>query len=559
VTARVRSLSAAAPVIVEILDLAHGPVEADAYSASQLERLGSILELVSEETGADRVKPREQLRQTVGAAVGPSVDVPSFNATAGGIFDGGFETYRTLTQEDYRSLLTSGLIVLDTNALLNLYRYHAKTRKDLIEILTQIKNRLWIPHQAMNEFWQGRSSVIGSHSREIEGIIDGLFRSRSDLERGIRTWANRVGLPPEESAEIVSTIESAVGDVTDKIREMSADDAFEHAEDTAKDPVITALSSILQGSVGDPLTADELRKVKREAVQRIADKRPPGWKDANKRDNPEGDYIIWFQTLQEAKRRAVDVLFVTGDIKDDWWRREQGEVRGPLPELVYEMRIVADVRLFMLRPASLLIHAGDALGLRISKESVQDAQRVSSGRDLASTDDIRGNLLNLTAELLTTQQELYLNDSNPDIIRALRRASMELYDVLRDPSTRDPVEAVWPVISKGIEIGLLGGAQKSQSKSRLRMQAMKLRLVLEELYTTAIRAWLNSIADQYIDQIIRSPHAFSYAGPLPPMVTSVEGGLAASMGNRQRLDFVASITDGHEVTISRIIMRSGEL
>ena len=505
------------------------------------------------------MNPREQLGQTTGAATRASGDVSSPNANAGGVFDGGFETYRTVTQEDYRSLLTSGLVVLDANALLNLYRYHAKTREELIGILTHIKNRLWVPHQAMHEFWQGRSSVIGSHSREIEGIIDGLFRSRSDLEKGIRTWANRVGLPQEETTEIISTIESAVGDVTDKIREMSADDAFERAEDTAKDPVITALSSILEGSVGDPLTADELRKVKKEAVQRIADKRPPGWKDANKRDNPEGDYIIWFQTLQEARRRAVDVLFVTGDVKDDWWRREQGEVKGPLPELVYEMRVAADVRLFMLRPASLLIHAGEALGLRISKESVQDAQRVSRGMDISLTDDIRGNLRNLTAELLSTQQELYLGDSNPDTVRALRRASIELYDSLRDPSTKDLVEAVWPVINAGVEIGLLGDARESQSKSRLRMQAMKLRLVLEELYAAAIRAWLNNIADQYIDEIIRYPHTFSYTGPLPPMVTSVEERLVASMGNRQNVEFVASIADDHEITTSRIIMRSGEL
>ncbi|MGH3223709.1 MAG: PIN-like domain-containing protein, partial [Streptosporangiaceae bacterium] len=330
-------------------------------------------------------------------------------------------------------------------------------------------------------------------------------------------------------------------------------------EDTAKDPVITALSSILKRNVGDPLTADELRKAKKEALQRIADKRPPGWKDANKRDNPEGDYIVWFQTLQEARRRGVDVLFVTGDVKDDWWRREQGEVRGPLPELVYEMRAVADVRLFMLRPASLLIHAGDALGLRISEESVQDAQRVSSDADVSLNDDIRESLRTLTAELLATQEELYLIDWKPDIVRALRRASMELYDALRNPSVKNPVEAVWPVINVAVESGLLGDVKESQSESRLGMQTTKLRLVLDQLYTRTIRAWLNNIADQYVDEIIRYPHAFSYSGPLPPMVTSVGERLVASMGNRQRMQFVAYITDGHEVAITRIIMKSDEL
>jgi NADPH:quinone reductase len=71
---------------------------------------------------------------------------------AGGIFDGGLATYRTVTEDDYHALLTSGLVVLDTNALLNLYRYVAKTREDLIAVLTSLEGRLWIPHHVMLEF-----------------------------------------------------------------------------------------------------------------------------------------------------------------------------------------------------------------------------------------------------------------------------------------------------------------------------------------------------------------------------------------------------------------------
>jgi hypothetical protein len=490
---------------------------------------------------------------------GASTNAPAPTTAVNGIFDGGFDTYRTVTQDNYRALLTSGLIVLDTNALLNLYRYHAKTRADLIEVLIRIKDRLWVPHQAMHEFWQGRSSVIGSHAREIEGIIDGLFKNSSDLDRGIRTWANRVGLPQEEAAAIAESIKSAVDSATNKIRELSTDDAFEEAEDTTKDPVITALSSILEGNVGDPLTSDELRKAKKEAMLRIADKRPPGWKDANKRDNPEGDYIIWFQTLQEAKCRAVDVLFVTGDIKDDWWRREQGEVKGPLPELVYEMRSIADVRLFMLRPASLLIHAADALGLSISNESVQDAQRVSSGMFAPSPEDvdIRASMRDLARELLATQEELNLSDSDLDIVRALRRASIELYDSLRDPAVQDPVAAVWPTINTAVEIGLLG-PQETQSNARFRIQTTKLRLVLKELCTIATGAWLNAIADQYAHEVANYSHSFSYTGPLPRIVASVEAHLMATPDNRERIEFVAHMTDGRDVTATRIFVKSDD-
>lgn len=251
----------------------------------------------------------------------------------------------------------------------------------------------------MFEFFENRPNVIDSHSKETESTIADLHRNHAGLEIGIRTWANRRGLPPERTTELTAIISSAVGSVAAKIAELSIDDAFKHAEGTSTDPVISALSLILEGSVGSPLSADELREAKKEAKQRIIDKRPPGWKDATKKDNPEGDYLVWHQTLQEAKRRGTDVLFVTGDVKDDWWRKERGEVRGPLPELVYEMRATANVRLFMLRPGSLLSHAGSVLGVSVTSESVQDVQRVERvnreissgamhGRDQATWDQL---------------------------------------------------------------------------------------------------------------------------------------------------------------------------
>ena len=88
---------------------------------------------------------------------------------------------------------------------------------------------------------------------------------------------------------------------------------------------------------------------------------------------------------------------------------------------------------------------------------------------------------------------------------------------------------------------------------------MKLRLVLEELFTTAIKAWLENIADQRIDEIIQYPHEFSYPNDLPPMVTSVEGHLATSTGSRQRVVFAAYVADGSEITITRAVAKPNEL
>jgi hypothetical protein len=109
------------------------------------------------------------------------------------------------------------------------------------------------------------------------------------------------------------------------------------------------------------------------------------------------------------------VLLVTGDIKDDWWRKDRGQTRGPRLELVEEMRSRAGVRLFMLRPESLLLHARYVLEVEVRDESVQDVERVD--RFLAT-----GESGGWTAEAL---QELLdrLSTRGPVQAAAIRRAA----------------------------------------------------------------------------------------------------------------------------------------
>jgi hypothetical protein len=156
------------------------------------------------------------------------------------------------------------------------------------------------------------------------------------------------------------------------------------AADTAKDLVLAGLEPILRGRVGAGLDGTEHKTALEEAKRRAEAKRPPGYKDSGKQGaGPAGDYLIWAQTLREAKQRRRDVLIVTGDVKEDWWRREHGELRGPLPELAEEMRNVAGTRLFMLRPESLLLHARRILQVNVRDESVDDIERVAEAEAAA--------------------------------------------------------------------------------------------------------------------------------------------------------------------------------
>ena len=91
----------------------------------------------------------------------------------GGLYSG-FEAYRVLTAEDIKRALQHGLVALDTNVLLNLYRYNEKTVDDLLRVAEAAAERLFVPHQVVREFWRNRQSVIaslGSASKDAQAAL----------------------------------------------------------------------------------------------------------------------------------------------------------------------------------------------------------------------------------------------------------------------------------------------------------------------------------------------------------------------------------------------------
>ncbi|MCL9761636.1 PIN-like domain-containing protein [Frankia sp. AiPa1] len=264
----------------------------------------------------------------------------------------------------------------DTNVLLNLYRYSSEGRDSLLAVLANLGDRLWVPHQVKAEFWAARDGVLRDPRGTLALTAD-LDKLRVRAAQLLQEWARGRSISVHDAAELRADMDAGFDAVAERVAAFDDADGAQYLEDSSNDPVVRGLAGVLAGRVGAPPAQDVLAKRVARGHERIREDIPPGYRDKGKPgDAPVGDYLIWCEILDEAGRRDCDALFVTGDVKEDWWRRVREAPHGPRPELVREMALATGRFLFMVQPDGLLERARGLLGVTISAASLENVENV---------------------------------------------------------------------------------------------------------------------------------------------------------------------------------------
>ena len=87
------------------------------------------------------------------------------------------------SEEEFNRVWQEGIFVLDTNVLLNLYRYPEEARNEFLNLMRNISNRLWIPNQVGLEFQQNRLSVIAEQLQKYTEVRKIIGDAKSSLEK----------------------------------------------------------------------------------------------------------------------------------------------------------------------------------------------------------------------------------------------------------------------------------------------------------------------------------------------------------------------------------------
>lgn len=196
-------------------------------------------------------------------------------------FSDGLECYIPPSDEEIREVITEGLVVVDTNVLLDLYRFTGSARSDLLAALNKLGKRLWVPYQVRLEFHRNRLKVMAGREdaySEVLSAFEAVQKAGEEATLRIREFANRVLLPENQRDELLKKIPEGVASAIEMIGALRKAHALTDSD--REDPILRELQALLLGRVGKQMPPEDLEKARLEAAARIEEGRPPGGRDS---------------------------------------------------------------------------------------------------------------------------------------------------------------------------------------------------------------------------------------------------------------------------------------
>lgn len=276
---------------------------------------------------------------------------------------------------DIEKLWNECIFVLDANVLLSLYRYSDSTRSELLQVFNALAERLWIPNQVAYEYLNNRLTVIGEQSKIYDDAIKKIEALRKSLENNNQH--------PFVSKE---TLNTSIENFEKLITELTENRGVHEAR-INNDEIKDQLEKLLEERVGENFTKEKIEEIIKEGKARYEEKIPPGYCDIKKGGNSTifldickayGDYIVWLQLIERSKTATKPIIFITGDVKEDWWLLFNGKTIGPQPQLVEEFLSLTGNSFYMYPPDRFLERANAYLQQETSQQAVNEIRDIRS-------------------------------------------------------------------------------------------------------------------------------------------------------------------------------------
>jgi hypothetical protein len=347
-----------------------------------------------------------------------------------------FAEYYRPTHAQFRKLWTDCLFSFDANVLLDLYRFSLDSRNELLKLMKEQRNRIWISNQAAAEFQKRRLEVVDGVHNSAKEVLTCLAKATQVLEEGCKQH-------PYLSGKLISSLLEKLKECSGAIT--SAQKA--HPDQTAEDRLGDQIAQVLDGKVGEPFAADRLIDLVRKVDERYVLKIPPGYEDAKNKpgDLARGDALIWFQLMDQARAEQRPLIFVTGDTKEDWWMRHKGRVLMPRPELRREFLENTGQDFYMYSTLNFIEHARKNIATKMPDAVIAEAREMSEQRAKQerepSVEALETRYFSLRRSLSTLMEQGATTEQLAELRAAVEASRSNYWFALRRGRRPDDLEA----------------------------------------------------------------------------------------------------------------------
>lgn len=228
-----------------------------------------------------------------------------------------FSWYLDAIAPDFDNIWKEGVLTLDANVLLDLYRYNTATCDSLLSAIGSFGERVWVSRQAAGEFFSNRKRVIAASTRDFDEatkVLDEAAKMSADAVARLR----KLRLVPRH---VVERLEADMDAALASTRAEADGARAAHPEYLRDDPILERLLNTFERRVGKGHEADRRTELLKEAAARFKEKRPPGYMDEAEKegDRRYGDFLLWSETMEFAAAAKKPVVLVTSELKEDWW------------------------------------------------------------------------------------------------------------------------------------------------------------------------------------------------------------------------------------------------
>lgn len=307
-----------------------------------------------------------------------------------------------------KSLWADCIFVLDTNVLLDLYRFSDSAREALFKVMASLGERLWIPYQVAEEYFENRLSVIEAQSKAYAESISALKIAKEKFNSGAR----HPFVSENIFNQFISSYDLMINELVQK-----RDTYTSYVND---DIVKAKIGTLLNGRLGQPYSEEQLLELASEGEKRYLENVPPGFQDGGKmpeattsklRLKKFGDLILWKQVIEKAVADKRPVILVTGEKKDDWWLKSNKNLVSALPALTKEFMNAVNKDFYLYSTDRFLIKANEYLEQNTSDVVVDEVRAVNkAGSD--REEDLQNSFLDSWVRREEGDSNFWLSDKS---------------------------------------------------------------------------------------------------------------------------------------------------